>query len=438
MDALKKKLLSGGAAAAVGRLMSAVLGFGISALLARMLPKDLVAAYFLSLSVVTFASILGQFGLNQSAIRFIARAQTHGDSRTAFSVSAVVICSGAVLALFVGGIYFVFVANYISSSAIFDTPALSSTAFIAAVWIVGLVLQGLIAEIFRGFSRIANATLYSGLLSSAISVGGLGALWLMGQSGNFSAVLLLIVGSVMISSVAGISSMFWGKTDQVRLSLVNFKEMYKTSAPILGTNIAIFILNQSAVWIVAYFCTQDDVAQYGVANRVLVVFTFLSSLLYAVLPPIIVNLHTRGEYAELEMVLRRSATINSLIVAPLVIVCCLFSSQFLSFVFGERYAGGGAVLAVLTVGAYINLLKGVCGYVLMVTGFERRLLGISAVTAVVVVALTSLGAKHFGVLGVALGVCAGNVVQCLLELVFVKRAIGIKTYMYFWPRKFDV
>ncbi|MDQ3636624.1 MAG: oligosaccharide flippase family protein, partial [Actinomycetota bacterium] len=142
-------------------MMSALAVVAANALLARLLqPRDM-GGYFLALSLVTLAALLGSLGLNQAIVRLVAESvglgrygHTRWLVRTVFGV-------GTLGALGVGAGYLFF--GRLVGSALFHAPALAAVTGLVAAWMVAMTLQTLLAEAFRGLKDIRLATLFGGL-----------------------------------------------------------------------------------------------------------------------------------------------------------------------------------------------------------------------------------------------------------------------------------
>ena len=65
---IKQKLVRGGAWALTGKILAALSGLGVNALLARLLTPEEMGVYFLTLSLVTIASLFAQMGMTQTVV----------------------------------------------------------------------------------------------------------------------------------------------------------------------------------------------------------------------------------------------------------------------------------------------------------------------------------------------------------------------------------
>ncbi len=75
---LAQRLFAGTAWALVFKVVSLASGLAVNAFLARLLPPDQLGAYFLALSIASFAAIVARFGLKQTVVRLVAEAIAKG------------------------------------------------------------------------------------------------------------------------------------------------------------------------------------------------------------------------------------------------------------------------------------------------------------------------------------------------------------------------
>jgi O-antigen/teichoic acid export membrane protein len=113
---------------------------------------------------------------------------------------------------------------------------------------------------------------------------------------------------------------------------------------------------------------------------------------------------------------------------PIFIALVIAPQWLLGFVYGDYYADAGTVLALLATGLFVNVITGMRGNVLMMTGHERIELKISLAGGVLNAALCAAGAYYGGMLGVALAAMSAMIIQCLLEEAAVRRMLGIWTH----------
>lgn len=424
---LRSHLLSSGLWAAAGRGLTGLAELATYALLARMLAPAEYGAYFLAMSVVLFGAMLGSLGLNQAAVRFVAAAIGLNQEARARALLLRILKLGLTGSLTVAAGYFLIGESLLA--LFLDVPALYAVSGLVALWIAATAFQRLIAEGFRGFHDIRNATLFGGLLSGALTVGALGALRGLQGETRLAGVLVIVVMATAASALLG----GWrlGRKamalSPVKVTVGN-REILQVAWPFLLTNLAVFVLTQVDLWILAAFRPAEEVAKYGAASRLALVTMVVTSVLYAVLPPLIARQHARQEKRQLERILRAGATLAGLISLPVFLAFVIAPQWLLGLIYGEYYADSRAVLALLATGMFFNVITGMRGNVLMMTGHERAQLAISLAGGTLNIALCTAGAYYGGMFGVALAAMSAMIIQCLLEEVTVRRVLGIWTH----------
>src|SRR4029077_4879143 len=79
-------------------------------------------------------------------------------------------------------------------------------------------------------------------------------------------------------------------------------------------------------------------------------------------------------------------------------------------IFGHDFEIGWPILVIGTLGQLVNCGVGSVGYLLLMSGNQRRLIRVQAVMAVVMVVLNLLLIPRWGIVGAAVGASATNVV----------------------------
>jgi len=424
---LRFYLLSSGLWAAAGRGLTGLAELAIYALLARLLTPVEYGVYFLAMSVVLFGALLGSLGLNQAVVRFIAEAMGLNQEARARALLLRILTLGLIGSLVVA-VSYLLLGEWMLAKFL-DVPVLFTVTGLVALWLAAAAWQRLIAEGFRGFHDIRNATMFGGLLSVGLTVGALGVLWQLQDQARLADVLTVV-------ATATVASALWGSwrlcrkamtLSPVKATVIN-REILHVAWPLLLTSLTLFVLTQIDLWILAAFRPAEEVAQYGAASRLALVTMVMTSILYAVLPPLIARQHARREKHQLERILRAGATLTGLITLPIFALFVIAPEWTLGFVYGSFYADACAVLALLTTGLFVNVITGMRGNVLMMTGHERTELMISLVSGALNVALCVWGARYAGMLGVALAAMSAMIIQCLLEELAVRRVLGIWTH----------
>ena len=427
---LGKRLLSGGLWAGFFKVVAGVFGLLINVILVKVLSPDEMGSFFLTHSMVTIFSLVAQFGLPQLIVRLIAEGLATGNMPRIKSDICLALIIACITCLITSSCVALFAGDWVAIH-VFNSPLITTAIGIASFWFVALTLQVIFVEVFRGLHDLKMASLFGGALTNALLFVIVCLFWLYGDA-DYYTVVQFSAGSAFFSMAIAGYILF-----RRLVGLKNEKLQFETGKflsdvwPLWVTTLTLYLLVQADLWIVAYFLDNSSVALYGAAARLIMIMTLLVSLTYAVLPPIVAELNKKGDHQQLQRVLRAFAFGNTILVAPIFIAIILFPSNVLNILFGEYYADAGPVLVALAIGKLFNIVTGMRGYVLMLTGHGRLQMKITVLTGILNILFCIVGVIHFGILGVAIGAASALILQCIFEMAAVRRQMGLWTHLSF-------
>lgn len=123
------------------------------------------------------------------------------------------------------------------------------------------------------------------------------------------------------------------------------------------------------------------------------------------------------------------ATLSGVPAAVIMLLFVFFGSDVMRLVYGDSFAKGGSLLAILTAGRLATIGLGASHLVLMLTGFERLSFWINLVFLMLFVPAAILAGESFGAAGVAAATAMTWAGRALTSQIVVNRALGIRTYM---------
>jgi O-antigen/teichoic acid export membrane protein len=213
-------------------------------------------------------------------------------------------------------------------------------------------------------------------------------------------------------------------------------EMFEVARPLWVTNLAILMLGSGIdLLILNAFEPSSEVALYGVAAR-LVVFVVTPFVIFSgVIPPIIAELHTQGKMRQLEKALRAGASLAGFPALGMLVLFLVAGPWILSKAFGPEYRAAYPILAILSLGRLYAVWAGSAGATLMMTGFQRSMMRITLLSGVVSVTGGIVAAATFGAVGLACVTAGAQVLQNTMQLLLVKRNLGIWTPLHLDPRE---
>ncbi len=429
--AIRRRLVRGSMTVFVGMVAGTILTLVFNAMLARMVSHATLGAYFLVSSMVVIASTIGKLGLEKTVVRFVAAARATGRPgrvrRTVILVFLIGTAASAAIA-----VVLVLGLGHFLAVRVYHSQAVAGVIALAAVWIGVNALLSLTAETFRGFKRFWPATLYGGLAVDVLLVLGFGPLWIAGVRPSLAQAVGLTVAMTGVALAVGMADLWRTVLPFRGEGTAGLREVTAVSVPLLISNIANFAVGTGVdLWVVGHFSNTSDVALYGAASRLVFFVATPLIVVSQVVPPIIAELHARGERDQLERTLRGVSTVAGL-PAALVLVAFIVAGGFiLSVAYGPYFRGAATVLVILSVARLTAVCTGSSGVTLMMTGHQRTMMLITVGSGAFALVAEILLAPRYGITGVAAATCTAQIMLNLLQLVFARIHVGIWTHSRF-------
>jgi len=143
--------------------------------------------------------------------------------------------------------------------------------------------------------------------------------------------------------------------------------------------------------------------------------------------PTISDLHTRGEISMLGRLFQSLTKWAIGLTLPLAMVVIVFARPLMG-IFGTEFERGWPILVIGTLGQLVNCGVGSVGYLLLMSGNEKRLIRIQTAMAVVMVVCSAALIPVFGILGAAAAAAITNIGVNFWNLLEVRRTLGISPY----------
>lgn len=425
---LKKRLLGDAAIAFLGRFLIILLALGISSFAARNIPMEAAGWFFFILSVATFASLLGRFGLDTAALRLVAERRSLENPNVAWAVFAQVV-KRLLLQSFSIGILLALSIRFYS-----DLSWLS--CLLAGALGFTLAIQFFLSEALRGFEDIKLAVILGGLTTNAFALFAMFFCKIFSEElVSLEFILSLMVAAGGLNCIAAIFLVRKYQPDEAAESDISAREIGKISH-FLGLRACMaFVLMNADLWILSYFVSGEQLAVYGAVSRLMFVTSFALQIINIVVSPLIAKLHVTDDRAQLETILRGTAAVGLVPTLLLAGLFLTFGAEILSLVFGESYRSGYIILLILIGGRVANALTGSCGYALMMTGGQRYVFtSVTLVTTCTVLASIPITAIY-GAVGTAAVFSLGLFSQQLSLAWGVKKRLGIYSFASFQKMK---
>jgi O-antigen/teichoic acid export membrane protein len=408
-----------------GTLFSAAAGYFFKVYLARVLGAEALGIYALGMTVAGLAGILAAAGLPQTASRFVAvysaTAQARKLGRFLWSALAVLLASNLVVG------FLLFLARPWIAGRLYHTPALATYMhFFALIMLTG-ALTTFLGQALAGYKDVAQRTVITNFIGQTLTIAFTVALlsvgfglkgYLMAQVASALAVLFLLGRAIWKLSPEPARLPWFG------LPILE-REVASFSMVLFAVQGLEFLLSQADKVLLGIYLNARDVGIYSIAAALIAFVPLALQSVNQIFSPMIAELHARGDLELLTRLFRSLVKWTLGLTLPLAAVMILFSRRIMGM-FGPDFEPGWPVLVAGTFGQLVNCGVGSVGYLLLMSGNQKRLLKIQTVMAVVVVALNLALIPLLGLLGAALVGAAVNAASNLWYLAEVRRALGIR------------
>jgi O-antigen/teichoic acid export membrane protein len=179
--------------------------------------------------------------------------------------------------------------------------------------------------------------------------------------------------------------------------------------------------------LIGHFLNARQLGIYAVSAAIVAYVPIALQSVNQIFSPTIADLHARREQELLGRVYKSLTKWVLVCTLPLALVLIMFAKPLMR-IFGPDFEAGWVVLVIGTVGQLVNCGVGSAGYLLLMSGNERRLIKVQAVGTVVTVGLGLLLVPRWGIVGAAFATCVTMILTNSWNLVQVRRVLGLFPY----------
>ncbi len=380
------------------RVLGAGLTFGFNILVARMLGVRESGIFFLALTIVAFAAVIGRLGLDNTMLRFTASEVAAGNWEKVVGIQnkglwlsggASILVTAVLLASASG------IANYI-----FGEPALARPLQIMAASILPFNLLMLYGELLRALKRIGRYALVQSVGVAGISSVLLLILYNSLTLAGVSVVYVLACGGVAIFA----ASMWWQAAPQIAGLRGEFRvdTLMRTALPLLSVALLQIIVASTSNVLLGLWHGSEAVAIFTAANRTAVLTSLVLLAINSIAAPKFAALYQQRDHKALGKLARSLAKMSILLASPFLLIFTIMPARVVGL-FGIEFVVGAQALTILSVGQSVNVATGSVGFLLIMTGHETLYRDNVLATTILHLLLQVVLVWYYGVIGAAIG-----------------------------------
>lgn len=424
---LASRLLSGGIWVLFGQATLAVSGLAINAVLARLLLPEEFGAYFLALSISVVGALVAQCGTQLSIVQQVAGALAkgrEGEVRLLLRSSGVLVTAGLII---VESAYLSGAGAWLGEK-VFHSPFVTGFTVLIGFWIALRVIQTFLSQIFRGFHNLKLGALFDGALSSLLLFLMLLGAWIFYGKTSFRNVLELTILAFTISVVFGsiLLRRHWYSLPYAKG--LQLRPVVRVAFPLFVTGVALLGISELHLWILGAASSEQQVALYGAAYRLVLLVAMPLTLVGNVITPTVTELFAKRDLARLERVMRTTATAATVLALVVAIPLVIAANQILNVFYGNFYTNGSNALIIMTLAQLVNVFTGSPGVLLAMSDRQGALMRIGLLSGFIGLIVSFLLASQYGATGVALGFAAGMIAHNVTMSIYCRVSLGVRTY----------
>ncbi len=426
-NGLRRRLLGAAGLVAVGRFCNGILLALLSAILTRMLTKEMMGYYQI---IITLPVLIGQvlsLGMPDYCTREIARVGPIAERH---------LLGRRLLLMGLSTITFLTVVSCLLMVALQETLPLSlQLSLLVMVWLALRAVQLVLAGVLYGLQRFGPTLLLTGL-PEALLVLFLLAVWSLDSGGPpatslpLDRLLLFMLSGALLACLLGGWLLLRGlsplKASDNAFSLQELLrdtvDSWRQGLALLGGTFSTSTMLNMDVWFAGWLLGPAAAAEYGLARRIELLARLPQAITGTVLAPFLSELHAGGEYVRLRRVVGGLAGLNTMLALTVVVFLWLVGPQVVRWAFGDEYSATAYLAGLLCLGVMLQSVFGPGARLLQMAGYQSIVLRIGAFSVVVLAVLQYGGATLADLQGLAWATVIGlSLVQAIFMLLARQR-----------------
>ncbi len=410
-----------------GTIFALATGYLFKVYVARVLGAEDLGLYALGATLIGFLGIFNTLGLPQSAVRFVASYRAAGK----FKELHALLWRGAGLLLVANVVLVIALLTFGRLIAVrfYHSPALVRYLPLFALIMLFAVLSGFYGKVLAGYRDIKLRTWIVNFVGTPLNMIFAVVLISLGLGLRGYLIAQVLSGAIVC---ACLFVAVWNFTP-VEARLLEQRGsnpenvVWSFSATMVGIGLLEFLMSQVDKVALGFYLGARQVGIYSVAAALVAYVPLVLSSINQIFAPTISDLHTRGQISMLGRLFQSLTKWATGLTLPLAMVVIVFAHPLMG-IFGRDFERGWPILIIGTLGQLVNCGVGSVGYLLLMSGNEKRLIRVQTAMAVVMVVCCASFVPIFGILGAAAAAAITNVGVNFWNLLEVRKTLGISPY----------
>jgi O-antigen/teichoic acid export membrane protein len=402
-------------------------GYLVKIYVARVLGAKQLGLYALGMTLVSLTQLFGMLGLQGTTARYVAVYNSTGkfNELRGFLTRSVSIVISLNLIFSIGLAF----SGRVIARSLYHAPDLSQYMPLFAVLAFLGALNVFYCQVLGGFKDVAKRTVITSFIGSSLVIVLTVALLSLGTE-MWGYLAAQIVNSVVVVwllvAVARKLRPAAARFSRAPLPPLD-PEIKAFAAAAFGMSALDFLVSQADKILLGLYLNPSLVGIYVLASTLSAVIPIILQSVNQIFAPVIADLHAQSRLDVLQKLFQTLTKWVLALTFPMAWVIIVFAVPLMR-IFGPDFVAGWPVLVIGAVGQLVNCGAGSVGYLLLMSGNQRRLIRVQFVMAGVSLLVNLTLIPALGILGAALAAACVNVAGNLWNLSQVHKALRITPY----------
>ncbi len=411
----------------IAKVLALGVGFLLQLLLARILGAHELGIYYYALSWITILVAVSSLGFDMALVRYVS---VYLAQEKYASLRGILIRSNQFG--FMAGLICVVVMWWWISINLSSADDRRIALLIAAFLIPLFTLNALRQAVLRGMKKIFQFQSLDMILRPVLIIAALLA-WPLYTHLALTAerALMIQIAATILILMIGIYLVRKQLPTGTRMAnpIYETRSWLETALPLYSVALMRIVTLQAGLIITGSFLPADQVGVYGVSLRLAELVLFGVSLVDAMAAPMIAELFHAGRMQELQRFVR-FATRVTFALAVIASLALYLGGDWILGLYGAEFKIGHRVITIVMFAYILQGLVGPVGYLMSMTGQQKRLVMIQAVAMLVNLGLSFALIPSMGIEGAAIALAVSAIIWQGWMFLFVKRKFGIRSTIF--------
>ena len=415
-----------------GQGIGRVLGYLALLAMANLFGAAAQGFYQAGVAILNGAQIVSRFGMENGVVRYVAHYRAQEDTARVKGTIIQAIAITLVLSLIISAVMFLGSGLEVIQGWERRDTSMAPVLQAFAVVLPFFVFMMMVLWATQGFQTVTYASYVQQIIRPALFLVFLPIFYLLGTKtigiiASFG--ISMAVGSVV--AVYYLWKLFPEIFDRSIPAKFETKALFNVSVPMSITTGAQYLNTWSALLVLGIFAIGPPVAVFGSAARTATLSTIVRFAFSGIFSPMISSFYSRGEMEDLDRLYKDISRWIFTGAFALFVPLVLLSYEVLAL-FGERYVEGVTALIIVALAQLWSSSVGPTPRMLAMTENQNVVMVATAIAAIIglsvsIVLITLAPTPQGKILGAAIGMASGIVVENTATLLAVRRRLG------FWP-----